>query len=376
MLCTYHFILDHRVGGPHVYVDTLREALSGKVESVMVTTGCGPMTELSLPNLRHLWAPLYTLELVVNMLLLTVSVLVGRVRRENVVFTVHGGANLAPLMAARLVGIPVVWIFHETTPRFRGLVKLGRWVLEGGAYALAVVAERSREVYDLDDAVYLPAAVVPSFWSLNQVSQGEWDACGWSESSSNSLPPLRFLAVGNLNPLKGIDVLLDSLADIEGPWHLKIIGAPLETHQDYEAALHRRAVEITQRDHHSQIEFLGWQDKEKVRSLMATCDVFVLPSRSEACPIALLEAMSMGCRCIAADVGDVRLMLAGYLDGEIFPAESVVACREAILEIQAQQYGSPHERTSSFGNAWRLPIVSTKVEALYRSLLKLDQGCF
>jgi glycosyltransferase involved in cell wall biosynthesis len=53
---------------------------------------------------------------------------------------------------------------------------------------------------------------------------------------------------------------------------------------------------------------------------MAACDAFVLPSRSEACPIALLEAMSMGCVCIAADVGAVREMLPAELQDLVFEA--------------------------------------------------------
>jgi len=39
--------------------------------------------------------------------------------------------------------------------------------------------------------------------------------------------------------------------------------------------------------------------------LFVECDIFVQPSRSEACPIALLEAMAIKCVCVATDVGRV-----------------------------------------------------------------------
>lgn len=367
----YNFILDHRVGGPHVYVDALRGALAGRVQSVIVTTGRGPLSEYSLVNLRHIWAPLYAIELIINALILTAWVMAKRIERKNAVFAVHGGANLAPLLAARVLGIPVVWHFHETTPRFRRMVAFGNWVLKGSTHALAVVAHKSTEVYELHDTVFLPASVDPVFWSTDKVSKEGRDACGWAESPNGGFPPMRLLVVGNLNPLKGMDVLLDALAEVEGPWHLKIVGAPLTTHQDYAEALYRRAAEITKENRGSQSEFLGWQDKEMVRNLLATCDVFVLPSRSEACPIALLEGMSMLCRCVAADVGDVRLMMEHYQNGRIFPAGSVTACRDEIVNMRGQ-CGMPPKIPATISHAWQLDEVAARAEKLYRHMLNLE----
>jgi glycosyltransferase involved in cell wall biosynthesis len=43
-----------------------------------------------------------------------------------------------------------------------------------------------------------------------------------------------------------------------------------------------------------------------VRGFLAGLDVFCLPSRHEALPLALMEAMAEGLPCVATDVGDVR----------------------------------------------------------------------
>lgn len=368
----YHFLLDHRVGGPHVYADMLRKALNGRLTSSIVTTGRGPMTEHALLNLRHIWTPLYALELVLNVLILVAWAMAGKIERRGAVFAVHGGANLAPLMAARLLGIPVVWHFHETTLRFRNVVNVGKRVLEGSRYAMAAVAKKSMEVYGLDDAVFLPAAVDSMYWSRTAVRQDEMVACGWKEARAGEVRPYRFLAVGNLNPLKGMDVLLDALDEVAGPWELKIVGAPLATHRAYGDALYSRAEEITGRNGGVQVEFMGWQDKERIRALLASCDMFALPSRSEACPIALLEAMAMGCRCVATDVGDVGFMMDGYSAGKIFKAESVEACRDAILDVQ-KRCSMPQASLPNFeaGHAWQMPNVIARAESLYRKMLKL-----
>jgi glycosyltransferase involved in cell wall biosynthesis len=66
---------------------------------------------------------------------------------------------------------------------------------------------------------------------------------------------------------------------------------------------------------------------------MFNSDLFVLPSRSEACPLALLEAMAAGCVCIAADVGDVREILEPAGCGIVVPSGSALALTTAIKHV-------------------------------------------
>lgn len=364
MLCVYHFVLDHRLGGPHVYVDTLRKALDGKVESIVVTTGRGPMTDMTLLNLRHVWAPLYAVEMIANILWLVGAVLLGRIKREATIFNVHGGANLAPVVAARIVGIPVVWIFHETTPQFRALVAVGIWILNGHPHTLVVVANKAKEVYGLKGAELIPATVDTVFWSRDEVSDEELAACGWPNFVNVEERPFRLLAVGNINPFKGIDILLEAMAEIDGPWHLKIIGAELDTHREYAATLRARAYEIVSAKKECVVDFLGWRERTQVRALLAGTDVFVLPSRSEACPIALLEAMAMGCYCIAADVGDVVRMTENYSGSQIFPSESVESLRQNIEQMRTN-YKIPNSKSDRIDGEWQLGIIAAKVLSIY-----------
>lgn len=366
MLRVYHFVLDHRVGGPHVYVDTLRKALDGKIESIVVTSGRGPMTDMALLNLRHVWAPLYAVEMIANILWLVGAVLLGRIKREATVFNVHGGANLAPVVAARIVGIPVVWSFHETTPRFRTLVVTGSWFLKGHPHALVVVANKTKEVYGLKNAEFIPAAVDAAFWSRDAVIDEQLMACGWPNFTDSRERPFRLLAVSNINPLKGLDILLEALADVDGPWHLKITGAELDTHREYAATLYRRAQEITSEKKECTIDFLGWLEKTRVRALLAGTDVFVLPSRSEACPIALLEAMTMGCHCIAADVGDVITMMENH-KGLVFPCESVEGLRRSIEDMRINK--TSYSRSDEIRGEWQLGAVAAKALLIYSRLV-------
>jgi glycosyltransferase involved in cell wall biosynthesis len=364
----YNFILDHRVGGPHVYVSVLRKALQGWVQSFIITTGHNVLSDFSLINIRHFWYPFYSIEVIVNFFTIIIWTITKRIRQKDAVFAVHGSVNLAPILAARILGIPVVWYFHETVPSFRGLVVIGRWVLKGHRHALAIVAHKSAEVYGLSNSVFLPASVDSVFWSPEQVNNDVQSFCKWGVSQNGGAQPLRILAVGNLNPLKGIDILLDALAHLDCEWHLKIVGSSLSTQKKYSESLYSRANEITQINTGSKIDYLGWQEKDVVRNLLATCDIFVLPSRSEACPIALLEAISMRCACVAADVGDVRVMMESYSHGIVFDAGSVTSCYEAISEMQRKR-DTLRNIPPTVRSAWQTNIVAAKTEELYKSLL-------
>jgi glycosyltransferase involved in cell wall biosynthesis len=53
-------------------------------------------------------------------------------------------------------------------------------------------------------------------------------------------------------------------------------------------------------DIEKEVEFLGYIDRERLRSLMRICDVFLFTSKLEACPFTLLEAMREGAAILTA----------------------------------------------------------------------------
>lgn len=292
----FHFILDHRTGGPHVYVQTLKKAIGESVRSTIVTGGKGPMTDIALANFRHFLRILYPLEVFWNTLCLY-----WRFRRhssrKDLVFDVHGAANIAPIAAARILGVPLVWHFHETLAGHALLAKLGKFMASGCTHTYVTVAQKAAEAFCLPQATLIPGGVDTEFWHRN----------GITLPTEKKGKPLQVVAIGNLNPLKGMDLLLEALALHPEPWRLSVVGSELTTYKSYEQALKQKAATFDNFQH--RVEFLGWQSPVEVRALLAQSDLFVLPSRSEACPLALLEAMSMECPCIGTDVGDVRTML-------------------------------------------------------------------
>jgi glycosyltransferase involved in cell wall biosynthesis len=82
-------------------------------------------------------------------------------------------------------------------------------------------------------------------------------------------------------------------------------------------------------------------------SAMASFDVFVLPSRTEAFPNVLGEAMALGRPCVATNVGDVSKIIGNC--GVMVPAENMQALADEVIALLKS---SPSERVE-LGNRAR-----------------------
>jgi glycosyltransferase involved in cell wall biosynthesis len=131
------------------------------------------------------------------------------------------------------------------------------------------------------------------------------------------------VAVGNLYPVKGHCHLIDAVARL------------VERHPALHVAIAGRGgLDDTLRTQaaglgiHDRVHLLGL--RADVPALLEAADVFVLPSLSEASPLALLEAMFAGRPIVATDVGDVRTVLRGGELGVIVPPGDAAAIARAV----------------------------------------------
>ncbi len=123
---------------------------------------------------------------------------------------------------------------------------------------------------------------------------------------------LLFMTVANLRIEKGYDVLLDAakeLADRELPIRIAAVGrGPLRD------TLSARHDELGLGD---RFTFLG--QRADVLSLLAGADAFVLASRHEGLPVALMEATSVGLPIVASRVGGIPQVLENEIDALLVP---------------------------------------------------------
>lgn len=107
---------------------------------------------------------------------------------------------------------------------------------------------------------------------------------------------VRLLFVGRLEKQKGLDVLLAALAKVSSAlkWRLTLAGDGPDW--PVVAALAGRYALI------DRIELLGWQGWNTLPPLYRQADVFVMPSRENGMPAALLEAMAAGLPVVSTSV--------------------------------------------------------------------------
>jgi glycosyltransferase involved in cell wall biosynthesis len=81
----------------------------------------------------------------------------------------------------------------------------------------------------------------------------------------------------------------------------------------------------------SRVRFAGWRGD--LENVYGASDVFVLTSRNEGTPVALIEAMAAGVPSVSTDVGGVRDVVTGPQLGSLVPFGDAAALAEAVKEL-------------------------------------------
>lgn len=139
--------------------------------------------------------------------------------------------------------------------------------------------------------------------------------------------PLRLLFVGRLVSQKGLDVLFRALASLKDHtnWTLTIAGeGPLKD----ELARAAQGLHLTDK-----ITFRGWLERDHLPAVYRDADVFVLPSRDEGMPNAMLEAMAAGLPVIGSRVAGIDEVVIDTETGLLVPADDAGALADALKTV-------------------------------------------
>lgn len=126
---------------------------------------------------------------------------------------------------------------------------------------------------------------------------------------------IRAIITARLTQRKGIDVLIRAVAalplEIRKRIRFTVVGDGEEETTLKQMAENLGVTEV--------INFLGWSND--VETLLRSHDLFILPSRSEGQPIALMEALSAGLPCIASAVSGIPELLGEGSHGDLVPVD-------------------------------------------------------
>lgn len=134
------------------------------------------------------------------------------------------------------------------------------------------------------------------------------DLAGGRASPLRDRGPYRLLYLGRWHPNKGIDLLLDALAQLgQEDWeHIAEVhiagGGPMQ------ALVEQRVGELAAQGR--PVRLGGYLDKEAARDALGSADYLLLPSRVESIPVVFSDAMKAGLPLIACPVGDIPGLVA------------------------------------------------------------------
>jgi glycosyltransferase involved in cell wall biosynthesis len=172
------------------------------------------------------------------------------------------------------------------------------------------------------------------------------------------------LSVGRLEYVKGYDVLLSA-------WPAILVDFPraqlwLVGDGSKQEALERQAEVLGISD---SIDFWGYLAPQKVAAIMSVADLFVLPSRSEAFGIVLLEAMSQGLPVIAAKVEGIPEVIPPSGDVYLVTPEDAPALSASIVK-GLRYFKRPSDRNRAWAKTFVWDQLVYRFEHFYETMCK------
>lgn len=153
--------------------------------------------------------------------------------------------------------------------------------------------------------------------------------------------PGRILYVGRIEPLKGLEVLMDALAQLPGRlrWQCLVVGGGQSSRQQID----RLKEQACESGIGGRVVFTGLVPQEKLPGFYNRADCLVVPSFYESFGLVALEAMACGCPVVATDVGDLRNIILPGVSGDTVHRGDAAAMASKIREWLER---SPRNRDS------------------------------
>ncbi|MBQ9799519.1 MAG: glycosyltransferase [Thermoguttaceae bacterium] len=296
-----------------------------------------------------------------------------RRRQVDVLQSFMFHANLFGRFAGRAAGVPVVCsgirVAERDAPRRLALDRWTRSLVDAWVCVGEATADFSRTVGRLpkERVLSIPNGVrVPDLESL-ETTNANADFTWVPEPFGRRK---RIVCVGRLTPQKGFDRFLENAATwaprIANDWEIWIVGDGPERD-----AL-RRIVETNGLA--NVVFFAGW--RPNVPGILASADLFALPSRWEGMPNALLEAASVGKAALCSDVEGVAEIFGNDTTSQICAFDDDKSWRDKILALTndaALRDELGRRNRNRVAQEFRVESATRKYEALWTRLLAEKQ---
>lgn len=247
-----------------------------------------------------------------------------RAQRPDVLHAWLFHANTAACLTAPAAGLPpgrVITVILTTETERRWHLKIGGMTCR---MCRCVVGNSPAVVEHLHRRAHVPRSrlrTIPGGVDVSRFASAEpIDRLAIGVPSDSAM----ILWVGRLDPVKGLDELVDAVAMLDD----RTVRLVLCGEGPYESTIRRRVADAGFDD---RVCFLGRRDD--IPALLAAADVFVFPSRTEGLPNALLEAMAARCPIVTTDAPGCRDLIADGRTGLIAPPRDPAGLADRIRRL-------------------------------------------
>lgn len=183
----------------------------------------------------------------------------------------------------------------------------------------------------------------------------------------------RLLFVGRLSAVKGLPLLLESVAQLRRKYpdiSLTLVGDGSDRH---------KLQALTDQLGLSQnVHFVGSKSQSEVREYLQQADIFVMASFAEGIPVVLMEAMACGLPVVATQVGGISELVENGISGYLVPPGDSIH-----LQKQIEKLLDDYQTRVIFGTEGRKKIekdfnIRYEVNYLYqlmKNTLQDQEGC-
>lgn len=248
----------------------------------------------------------------------------------DIIHSHHWMSGVAALPVARAWGVPHVQSFHSVAappgsplsagepPESPRRVPGEALVARESQAVVAISAAEAQTVIDRCGAdaervqIVSPGVDRELFHPLLP-DEPRW---GWPAGNPERWPSGYVLVAARLEPLKGPDLAIQALANLDPEIrpHLVVAGDASAAFASYERELHAMVAESGLAD---QVTFLGAQPRPELARLLRGARVVLVPSHSETFGLIALEAAASGTPVIAASAGGLRESVAHGVTGQL-----------------------------------------------------------
>lgn len=303
--------MDPRRGGPHQFIDNFIDASKHKIKNKIIING--KKKNINLVFFRNSGRFLYLFEVMINFIKILYFFSKKKKLNNNIVLNIHGFYNFSPLIFAFFSKKKINWFIHEE--------------IKQKFFFIFSLVPRKFNIFFLYDFKDIKLKKKSNFFIIKpSVNTNFW------KLPNQTININTFLTIGNLNPLKNHNLLLKSSLEVNKKIKIFIAGEKLNSHKKYFSNI-LSLKEYVEKNSKTKIFLLGKLSKQLIKKKLSLTDFYVMTSRSEGTPFALLEAMSCGKICIIPKINTLDKLLINGHNGFYFRDNDVKSLSSVLTKV-------------------------------------------